>query len=262
LIDNVFLSSLNALQSIILMDIKVVNMFNVKRSVVLISVLLLGHTIAHADTVTGDYRLMGNMSTLSTSITSINQDLTIHVKPIDMAGQFDFLFSTVTEPSFHSDDESIINEHAIEGMISYRHPFGEQIHAIGGVFFNRNRTITEHYMWAVLGADYDFDLSDDWSVDTTFMAKKNIQHGRVFYDLESELAYQILPTLELAIHAHRFEELGEFDDTPAIQSEYGADMAYHIDDTFETALSYERHTEDDDHEGRWAILSLSLSTHF
>jgi hypothetical protein len=246
------------------MDLEVVNMFNVRRSIVMVSVIFIGHTLAHANTntVTGDYRLMGNMSTLSTAITSLNQDLTIHVKPTDMAGQFDFLLSTVTEPSFHSDDESIINEHAIEGMISYRHPFGEHVHAIGGVFFNRNHTITEHYTWAVLGADYDVDLSDDWSVDTTLMAKKNIQHGRVFYDVESELAYQAAPHLELMAHARRFEELGQFDDTPTAQSDYGAEVAYGINDNLEAALSYEQHTEDDDHEARWSLLSLSLSTHF
>ena len=210
----------------------------------------------------GNYRISANVSALSTPITSLNHDLSLAFRPKQLSGEIGLDISAITEPSFDTPDETIINQHSLESFLSYEYPVTEHSNLIGGMFYAKATTVPEHYTWAVLGGSNEYELSDQWGLTTTVLAKKNIDHGRVFLDAETELAYHPRDNIELTAHLHRFEEVGQYDDQPSLKTECGAQALYRINDRLDTAISYEQHREDDDRLARWAMVSLSINVHF
>jgi hypothetical protein len=230
----------------------------------LFSMGMLLHSTANAEErhTSGSYTLSGNVSTIGKPLRSFSHCLNMNIQPQHMVGDFDYSLEAVTEPSFHTDDLSIINEHAIETSLAYNYPISDNIETFAGFLYNKNSTLPESYTWGMLGLEYTLDLSEQWEWSSEFLVQKNMQHGRFFYDLSSQLNYHPLTDIHLSGHIHRFEELGEFDLDPTLQLEYGADLTYQLNERLVSGLSYQHHTEDTDHEGRWSLMSVSFSLLF
>lgn len=73
---------------------------------------------AQSKGIEGNYRLSANVSTLSTPITSLSHDLGFVFRPQHIRGEVGLDISAITEPSFDTPDETIMNQHSVESFLS------------------------------------------------------------------------------------------------------------------------------------------------
>ena len=226
--------------------------------------LALTNVAAHAEdsSVTGSYMVTGNVSTIDERISSINNRIGLNFKPSWSAGNFDYRSESYTEPSFHSADGSIVNEHKFETQINYNHPISNIFGLTGGVLYHSNYTFPDTYYWGIAGFTYNQAASDTTNLSAAILAEKRNGGGRVFYDASGSIEHRFYPLFSVFASLHRYENFGEFDTEPSRKLEYEAGINYNPSQRFFTGISYLHHSQDNDPYDRFALLKLKFGVNF
>ncbi len=229
-----------------------------------IGCLALANIVAYADesSFTGSYMVTGNVSTISESITSMNNRIGLNYKPSWSAGNFDYRAELYTETSFHTSDGSIVNEHKFETQLNYNHPLTNIFGVTGGVLYHKNNTFPDAYYWGIAGLTYSQTIANNTTATAAMLAEKRNGGGRVFYDASGSIEYHFHPLASVFTSLHRYENLGEFDTVPSRKFEYEIGANYNPNKRFFTGISYLHHTQDNDPDDRFALLKFKLGVNF
>lgn len=229
-----------------------------------IGLLSLTCLTAHAgnSSLTGSYTVTRNVSTIDTPLTSLNNRVTLNYKPSWSAGNFDYRAESYTEPSFHSSNGSIVNEHKLETQLNYNYPITNEFGVTGGILYHTNYTFQDTYYWGVAGLTYNQSISNNATLSATFLAEKRNGGGRVFYDASASAEYLLYHSLSAFVSLHRYENLGELDITPSQKFEYEFGLNYNLSQRFFTGISYLHHRQYNDPADRFALLKVKLGVNF
>lgn len=229
-----------------------------------VGILVLISVAASADesSFTGSYLMTGNASTIDTPITSVNHRIGLNFKPASSAGNFDYRAESYTEPSFHSPDGSIINEHKFETQLNYSHPLTDIVGITGGVLYHTNDTFPDTYYWGLVGLTYSQALFTNTTVSAAVLAEKRDGGGRVFYDGSASMEYRFHPLFSVFTALHRYENMGESDTTPSRKFEYEIGINHNPSQRFFTGLSYLHHSQDNDPDDRFGLVKLKIGINF
>lgn len=236
------------------------NAFNM----VTIGLLSLVCVTAHADdsSLTGSYTVTRNVSTIDTPLTSVNNLVTLNYKPSWGVGNFDYRAESYTEPSFHSLNGSIVNEHKLEMQLNYNYPITNIFGATGGILYHTNYTFQDTYYWGVAGLTFNQSISSNTTIAATFLAEKRSSGGRVFYDASASAEYLFRHFFSAFVALHRYENLGEYDINPTQKLEYEIGLNYNLSRRFFTGISYLHHSQYNDPADRFALLKVKLGVNF
>lgn len=210
----------------------------------------------------GSYTATGSVSTLETPITSLGHRLDFTFKPNSFKGRFEYRAESYTESSFHGAGGSLVNEHKLETQLNYIYPISRIFSANAGLLYHRNNTFQDTYYWAIVGVSATIPLTDKTTVTTSISAENKTSGGRIFYDANTSLTHQISSKFSAFGNLHRYENLGEFDNSPSQKLEYELGVSSSPNTRFDIALSYLRHSQYNDPNDRFASLRLRFAVHF
>lgn len=225
--------------------------------------MLTGHgPFAHAGGLTGQYLATGNISTLSESLPSLNNRLSLNYAPSRIPGAFDARVEFYTEPSFHSADHHLVNEHKREMQLNYTYPLFDHLALIAGYLYHENQTFRDTYTWAIAGLSASGDVFADTPGSISVLAEKRNKSDRIFYDFSGSIEHRFQSRYGVFASAHIYQNMGEFDLQPTHKREYEAGVNWYPGTRYNACLSYFKHTQSDDAFDRFSLVKLKVGVNF
>lgn len=225
--------------------------------------MLTGHgPPARAAGLTGQYLATGNISTISESLPSLNNRLSLNYAPSRIPGAFDARVEFYTEPSFHSADNQIVNEHKRELQLNYSYPLFDHLALIAGYLYHGNRTFRDNYSWAIAGLSASGDVFADTPASISVLAERRNKSDRIFFDFSGSIERRFQSRYGIFASAHVYQNMGEFDPKPTHKREYEVGTNWYPDKRFYAGLSYFKHTQRDDAYDRFSLVKLKVGITF
>ncbi len=217
---------------------------------------------AHAEGLTGQYLATGNASTISTSLPSLNNRLTLNYAPSQITGAFDGRVELYNEPSFHSIDHHLVNEHKREIQLNYTYPVFDHLALIAGYLYHENRTFRDNYYWAIAGLSVSGDVLADTPASISVLAEKRNQSDRIFYDFAGSIEHKFRSHYGIFASAHVYQNMGEFDLEPTDKCEYEVGVNWYPNPRYYAGLSYFKHTQRADPFDRFSLVKIKAGINF
>ncbi len=203
-------------------------------------------SLAAVETI-GSYSLTSNVSAENSKTYYFAHKFQFNFKPEGSKHSLDFRDENYSEASFHGTDPAeVIVENKAETQLSYNYAFNENLSWFIGGLHHANYTIRDTYGWYLTGLNVSLSPFELISFSGSLTATKRAQGGRIFYDAAFGFENTFHPMFTLFTSLHRYENFGETDISPSKKMEYELGISHKPSGRFSFALSYFKHTQDDD----------------
>ena len=217
------------------------------QKIIFIFIFLTGRLSLAAIETTGSYSLTSNVSAENLKTYYFAHKFQFNFKPEGSKHSFDFRDENYSEASFHGiDPAEVIVENKAETQLNYNYAFNETLSWFIGGLHHSNYTIRDTYGWYLTGLNVSLSPFELISFSGSLTATKRAQGGRIFYDASFGVENTFHPMFTLFASLHRYENFGETDISPSNKMEYELGVSHKPSGRFSFALSYFKHTQDDD----------------